>query len=105
MTRPNTNLATLRAERDTAMARVCKATTAARQRVSEMDGDLEAFAKNHPVAALGGAVAIGAAVGLFLSGRPVRRLAKAAGLVVFGPLIGDLSERLLRLASGGSEDN
>jgi len=95
-----TTLASLHAERDRALNRTIASVNGAKARAREVDLDLVTLARKHPLAALGGAIALGAATGLLLSGGPVRKLAKAAGLVVFGPLIGDLSERLLRIASG-----
>jgi len=97
-------LAQLRTDRDRALARARESVGDARARAGLIDADIATLACNHPIAALGGALALGAAAGMLLGARPVRRLATSAGLAVFGPLIGNLSERLLRLASGEPSD-
>lgn len=104
MTHSNDCLASLRAARDKALHRTTETVGGAKQRFGSLDGNIVSFATNHPIIAVGGALATGVAAGLFLNGRPIRQLASAAGLVIFGPLIGDLSERLLRLTVGGDED-
>ena len=97
---PRKNLSKLRRDRDEALARTIAGFGSAKARMKDVDTDIAAFAKDRPMAAICGAVAMGAATGLLLSGRPVMQLAKAAGLVVLGPLVGDLVERMMRLASG-----
>ena len=100
MTSTFPNLVELRRRRDAAFANTIAGFGSAKARMKGVDTDLANFAKDRPMVAVFGAVAMGAATGLLLSGRPVMQLAKAAGLVVLGPLVGDLVERMMRLASG-----
>ena len=100
MTKTCKSLTELRRCRDEALARTITGFGSAKARMKDIDTDIATFAKDRPIAAICGAVAMGAATGMLLSGRPVRHLAKAAGLVVLGPLVGDLVERMMRLASG-----
>jgi len=100
MIRKTPTLADLRQARDAALGRTIAGFHTAEDRMKGLDQDLAGFARERPIIALCGAAVLGAATGLLLSGRPVRNIAKATGLLILGPLVGDFMERVVRLASG-----
>ena len=102
-TPPAMNLEQLRAERDNALQRTKYHLERAKSRVGEIDTDVQAFTRQHPVLAIGGAVAIGLGAGFLVGGQSFRLLLKAAGLMVLRPVAEDLSAQLINMIHGGGD--
>ncbi len=103
MISPKRHLQALHMDRDDAFRKTMASLEEAKQQLKFKGLDLESFARKNPEAAVAGAMVLGvAASSLFLNRNTMTKLTKAVGIVVLGPLVGDLTEWLLQLFSLGS---
>lgn len=74
------------------------------RRLDVLDRNLAVIANDHPVLALGGAAVAGGAAGLIAPPLPMGNIAKLARVLLLGPATEDLTQQLLWVLNGLTDD-